>query len=107
MIFTYNKEYVGDVLMVIVADRQDAKLAVERMGNVARVYRLDSAETVAWNIFQVSSLIDITERGQVLLTDKEIAILNQELSQAGFEQKLVNDLEPKFVVGEIVEMVAR
>ena len=38
MIFTYNKEYVGDVLMVIVADRQDAKLAVERMGNVARVY---------------------------------------------------------------------
>lgn len=106
MIFTYNKEYVGDVLMVIVADRQDAKLAVERMGNVARVYRLDSAETVAWNIFQVSSLIDITERGQVLLTDKEIAILNQELSQAGFEQKLVNDLEPKFVVGEIVEMVA-
>ena len=106
MIFTYNKEYVGDILMVIVADRQDAKLAVERMGNVARVYRLDSAETVAWNIFQVSSLIDITERGQVLLTDKEIAILNQELSQAGFEQKLVNDLEPKFVVGEIVEMVA-
>ena len=106
MIFTYNKEYVGDVLMVIVADRQDAKLAVERMGNVARVYRLDSAETVAWNIFQVSSLIDITERGQVLLTDKEIAILNQELSQAGFEQKLVNDLEPKFVVGEIVDMVA-
>ena len=70
MIFTYNKEYVGDVLMVIIADRQDAKLAVERMGNVARVYRLDSAETVAWNIFQVSSLIDITERGQVLLTDK-------------------------------------
>ena len=100
MIFTYNKEYVGDVLMVIVADCQDAKFAV------ARVYRLDSAETVAWNIFQVSSLIDITERGQVLLTDKEIAILNQELSQAGFEQKLVNDLEPKFVVGEIVEMVA-
>ena len=106
MIFTYNKEYVGDVLMVIVADRQDAKLAVERMGNVARVYRLDSAETVAWNIFQVSSLIDITERGQVLLTDKEIAILNQELSQAGFEPELVNDLSPKFVVGEIVEMVA-
>ena len=60
MIFTYNKEYVGDVLMVIVADRQDAKLAVERMGNVARVYRLDSAETVDWNNFKISSLIDIT-----------------------------------------------
>ena len=106
MIFTYNKEHVGDVLMVIVADGQGVKLAAERKGNVARVYRLDNGETVAWNIFQISNLVNITERGQVFLTDKEISILNQELSQAGFEPELVNDLEPKFVVGEIVEMVA-
>ena len=106
MIFTYNKEHVGDVLMVIVADGQGVKLAAERKGNVARIYRLDNGETVAWNIFQVSSLFNITERGQVFLTDEEISILNQELSQAGFEPELVNDLSPKFVVGEIVEMVA-
>ena len=30
MIFTYNKEFVGDVLMVIVANNEDAKLSVER-----------------------------------------------------------------------------
>lgn len=106
MIFTYNKEHVGDVLMVIVADGQGVKLAAERKGNVARIYRLDNGETVAWNIFQVSNLFNISERGQVFLTDEEISILNQELSQAGFEPELVNDLEPKFVVGEIVEMVA-
>ena len=106
MIFTYNKEHVGDVLMVIVADGQGVKLAAERKGNVARIYRLDNGETVAWNIFQVSNLFNITERGQVFLTDEEISILNQELSQAVFEPELVNDLSPKFVVGEIVEMVA-
>ena len=106
MIFTYNKEHVGDVLMVIVADGQGVKLAAERKGNVARIYRLDNGETVAWNIFQVSNLFNITERGQVFLTDEEISILNQELSQAGFEPELVNNLSPKFVVGEIVEMVA-
>ena len=106
MIFTYNKEHVGDVLMVIVADGQGVKLAAERKGNVARIYRLDNGETVAWNIFQVSNLFNITERGQVFLTDEEISILNQELSQAGFEPELVNDLTPKFVVGEIVEMEA-
>ena len=106
MVFTYNKEHVGDVLMVIVADGQGVKLAAERKGNVARIYRLDNGETVAWNIFQVSNLFNITERGQVFLTDEEISILNQELSQAGFEPELVNDLSPKFVVGEIVEMVA-
>lgn len=92
--------------MVIVADGQGVKLAAERKGNVARIYRLDNGETVAWNIFQVSNLFNITERGQVFLTDEEISILNQELSQAGFEPELVNDLSPKFVVGEIVEMVA-
>lgn len=106
MIFTYNKEHVGDVLMVIVADGQGVKLAAERKGNVARIYRLDNGETVAWNIFQVSNLFNITERGQVFLTDEEISILNQELSQAGFEPELVNDLSQKFVVGEIVKMVA-
>lgn len=106
MIFTYNKEHVGDVLMVIVADSQDAKLSAERKGDVARVYRQDTGETVAWNIFQVSNLFNISERGQVFLTDEEISILNQELNQAGFEPELVNDLEPKFVVGEIVKMVA-
>ena len=30
MIFTYNKEHVGDVLMIIVKNSGDAKLDVER-----------------------------------------------------------------------------
>ncbi|MGT2951452.1 tRNA-binding protein [Streptococcus cuniculi] len=106
MIFTYNKEHVGDVLMVIVSDSKDKKLDVERKGNVARVFQLDNQETVAWNIFQVSSLIDIAGRGQVFLRDEEVAVLNQELQKEGFAESLVNDYEPKFVVGEIVELVA-
>ncbi|MEW4354624.1 YtpR family tRNA-binding protein [Streptococcus pneumoniae] len=106
MIFTYNKEGVGDVLMVIVTDSGDAKLEVERKGKVARVSRVDNQETVAWNIFEVSSLIEIEGRGQVFLSDEDVAMLNQELQKEGFKEQLVNDCEPKFVVGEIVEMVA-
>lgn len=106
MIFTYNKEHVGDVLMIVVENSGDAKLAVERKGKVARVYRQDNGKTVAWNIFEVSSLFEIAARGQVFLTDEEVARLNQELSAEGFTEEIVNDKEPKFVVGEIVEMVA-
>lgn len=106
MIFTYNKEHVGDVLMVIVSDSKDKKLDVERKGNVARVFQLDNQETVAWNIFRVSSLMDIAGRGQVFLRDEEVAVLNQELQKEGFAERLVNDNAPKFVVGEIVELVA-
>lgn len=102
MIFTYNKEHVGDVLMIIVKNSGDAKLDVERKGKVARVFLKDNGETVAWNIFEVSSLFEIAERGQVFLTDEQVARLNQELHA----EEIVNDKEPKFVVGEIVEMVA-
>ena len=106
MIFTYNKEHVGDVLMVIVKNSGDAKLDVERKGKVARVFLKDNGETVAWNIFEVSSLFEIAERGQVFLTDEQVSRLNQELQAEGFKEEIVNDKEPKFVVGEIVEMVA-
>ena len=106
MIFTYNKEFVGDVLMVIVANNEDAKLSVERKGDIARIFREDTAETVAWNIFQVSDIVDIQQSGQIFLTDEEVALLNQELAKEGFSETLINDLQPKFVVGEIVEMIA-
>ena len=106
MIFTYNKEHVGDVLMVIVKNSGDAKLDVERKGNVARVFLKGTGETVAWNIFEVSSLFELEDRGQVFLTDDQVARLNQELQVQGFTEEIINDKEPKFVVGEIVEMVA-
>ena len=105
MIATYNTN-VGDVLMLITANDKGEKVNFERKGKVARVFIEETGATVAWNIFGVSNLFNITDRGQVFLTDEEISILNQELSQAGFEPELVNDLTPKFVVGEIVEMEA-
>ena len=80
MIFTYNKEYVGDVLMVIVKNSGDAKLEVERKGNVARVFLKETGETVAWNIFEVSSLFELEDRGQVFLTEDQVTRLNQRIT---------------------------
>ena len=106
MIFTYNKEHVGDVLMVIVKDSKGAKLDYERKGNVSRVFLEKNGETVAWNIFEVSSLIAIDGVGQVTLSDEDVAKLNAELTKEGFSEQLENDPSPKFVVGQIKEMVA-
>ena len=106
MIVTYNKEQVGDVLMLTLKNSGEAKLAVERKGKVARVYREDNQETVAWNIFDASSFFAIEGKGQVFLIDEQVTRLNQELEREGFAERLVNDREPKFVVGEILEMVA-
>ncbi|NSP60564.1 DUF4479 domain-containing protein, partial [Enterococcus faecalis] len=46
MIFAYNKEHVGDVLLVIVADDQGAENQVKRVGDVARVSLVEAPETV-------------------------------------------------------------
>ena len=51
--------------MVIVKNSGDAKLDAERKGNIARVFLKETGETVAWNIFEVSSMFEIAERGQV------------------------------------------
>lgn len=104
MILTYNKEHVGDVLMAIVQDDKGRKVAFERRGLVARVFLEETNETVAWNIFEASSLIAIEGNGQVFLSEDAIQCLNDELAKEGFEETLVYDVSPKFVVGEIVSL---
>jgi len=106
MIFAYNKEQVGDVLLVILEDTKDIKRSVERKGKVARVTADETGKTLAWNIFEASSLIDIEGNGQVFLSDQDVAILNEELAKEGFEERLENTQGPVFVVGQIDEMVA-
>ena len=106
MIFTYNKEHVGDVLMVILQDKKDTKRSVERKGKVARIFADETGQTLAWNIFEASSLVEITGNGQVFLTDEQVATLNAELAKEGFTDKLENTAYPVFVVGQIEEMQA-
>ncbi|HEP1459631.1 TPA: YtpR family tRNA-binding protein [Streptococcus pyogenes] len=106
MIFAYNKEQVGDVLMVILQDTKDIKRQVERKGKVARVFAEESGKTLAWNIFEASSLITIEGNGQIFLTDEDLARLNAELAKEGFSERLEPTVEPVFVVGQIVETVA-
>lgn len=106
MIFAYNKEQVGDVLMVILQDTKDIKRQVERKGKVARVFAEESSKTLAWNIFEASSLITIEGNGQIFLTEEDLARLNAELAKEGFSERLEPIVGPVFVVGQIVEMVA-
>ncbi|HEL0522036.1 TPA: DUF4479 and tRNA-binding domain-containing protein [Streptococcus equi subsp. zooepidemicus] len=105
MIFAYNKEQVGDVLMVILEDKKDIKRQVERKGRVARVFAEETGQTLAWNIFEASALIAVEGNGQVFLSEEELAILNAELAQEGFTERLEASPAPVFVVGQIIEMI--
>lgn len=100
VIFAYNKQNVGDTLMVIVKNDENEENSMERKGDVARIQTLDGT-TVAWNFFNASNYLTIQGNGQVELLEKDIETLNEQLKLAGFEERLVADLSPKFVVGYV------
>ncbi|MGM0219347.1 YtpR family tRNA-binding protein [Enterococcus sp. AZ126] len=100
MIFAYNKEHVGDVLMVIAADDKGLENRVERKGNVARVTVAEDGQVVAWNIFDASTILgEIAGTGQVDLTEEQLAKVNEALTKSGFSETLVKVSAPKIVVG--------
>ncbi|MBO0468142.1 DUF4479 domain-containing protein [Enterococcus plantarum] len=100
MIFAYNKEHVGDVLMVIAADDKGQENAVERKGNVARVCVAEGNQVVAWNIFEASTIVgNIEGNGQVELTEEQLKKVNEELANVGFSETLVKENNPKMVIG--------
>ncbi|MGX7243769.1 YtpR family tRNA-binding protein [Enterococcus quebecensis] len=100
MIFAYNKEHVGDVLMIIVADDKGQENQVKRNGNVAQVSVAEDGQVVAWNIFDASTVLgEIEGSGQVDLTKEQLTKINQEMTKAGFSETLVEDNEPKIVIG--------
>ena len=76
MIFAYNKEQVGDVLMVILQDTKPIARQVERKGKVARVYAEKDGHTLAWNIFEASSLMKLSGDGQVFPSPKKTSKKN-------------------------------
>ena len=106
MLFTYNPQGVGDVLMVLVADDQGQAVEVMKKGDIARVSRVDNQEVVAWNFFQVSERLQLKGSGQMDLSEADLAVLNAWLEAEGFEERVANFASPRFVVGEIVEMEA-
>ncbi len=105
MIFAYNKEYVGDTLLIVLADDRGMKQQVQRQGNVAKLTTEDG-RTIGWNLFAISEKMTIEGNGQVTLTDAQLATINELIQEAGFSETVVKDAEPKFVVGYVQECEA-
>ncbi len=99
----YNKEGIGDTLIVIFKDIELEKRTFDRKGDVAKVYDKETNEVGGFNIFQASTYMDIKENGLVTLTEELVAKLNDILQKNGFTDVLEADFSPKFVVGYVEE----
>ncbi|MDJ1477576.1 DUF4479 domain-containing protein [Bacillus sp. LS15-K4] len=99
----YNLEGIGDTLIVALQDITLENRTFDRKGDVARVYDRESNETAGFNIFNVSSYLEVKETGNLTLTKEFVEKINGILAKNGFEETVEADLSPKFVVGYVAE----
>lgn len=95
----YNQEGIGDTLIITLKDIEER--AFTRKGDVARIYDEKTNVTAGFNIFHASKYVEISAKGQVELDKEIIAKVNEVLAEKGFDEKLVADFTPKFVVGYV------
>ncbi|GEP19150.1 YtpR family tRNA-binding protein [Pediococcus argentinicus] len=101
MIASYNKAAMGDNLIVILKP-DVASQDISKNGSVVRIFNTENNETIGFNFINASEFVtDLDGVGEIKLTDKQIKILNQKIVEAGFDDQLEIDNEPKFVVGYV------
>lgn len=97
----YNKEHVGDVLLVQLATEAIVKTEVERAGDIAILREAQTGEIKAFNLFNASSYIQTDAIGLVEVTPELVAQLAVAIEKNGANINLDVDFSPKFVVGYV------
>lgn len=102
----YNREGIGDVLMILLKEGERHHQSVERRGDVAIVKSADG-EVNGYNLFQASQHVDVTGwNGPVELTVELVEQLQSILNDNGIEEDFSwVDVTPKFVVGYVESAV--
>lgn len=94
----------GDVLAIMLKDSKAVDQEVERKGDIARIFNKTSGETVGYNLFNASQVIELNDLGPIQLPEEAVLKLNIVISQASFEPTLEVDSDAKFVVGYVKEL---
>lgn len=97
----YNPTATGDVLLLTRDSDSTSAKSFERNGDVAVVRPAHQAEIVSVNLFNASQYLDLTETGQVSLTDDQVETINALIAKANYEVEVTIDATPKFVVGYV------
>jgi len=95
----YNKEHVGDVLLVQLATEAIVKTEVERAGDIAILKEAQTGEIKAFNLFNASSYVQTDAKGLVEVTPELVGQLEAAIAKNGTTISLDVDFTPKFVVG--------
>ncbi|UZW67239.1 DUF4479 domain-containing protein [Priestia flexa] len=99
----YNKEGIGDTLIVSLRDIELSNRTFETKKNVTRIFDEKSNITAGYNIFEASTVLSFSGHGPIKLTEELVAEVNRVIQESGFSESIEVDLSPKFVVGYVQE----
>ena len=97
----YNKQHVGDVLLVQIAMEDIVQTQMERIGDLAILKEEATGEVKAFNLFNASKYIALDVAGNVEVTPELVEKLAAAIKANGAELPLNVDFSPKFVVGYV------
>ena len=100
----YNKEGIGDTLLIYIKDIELKNRTFEKKGDVATILDIETKEVAGYNLFRASKYVKVERfQGKVELTEELVGRINDALISNGVHDSLSPDLSPKFVVGHVVE----
>lgn len=97
----YNKQGVGDVLMLTKGNFDKNHIDTESNSNVTLIKNGLTEELVSVNIFNISESFAIEGNGNIELTEEQLTQVNILIKEAGFDLTIEMDNSPKFVVGHV------
>ncbi|MFD1030358.1 YtpR family tRNA-binding protein [Metaplanococcus flavidus] len=99
----YNKQGIGDVLLVQLQTETPEKIQTEISGDITLIK--DGKEAIAgFNLFNASQYISFPETGTIDVSEQLVTELQNALEKNSVEFLLEVDLSPKFVVGYVETM---
>ncbi|WP_413363156.1 YtpR family tRNA-binding protein [Lysinibacillus sp. 3P01SB] len=103
MNLAYNREHVGDVLLVQLSNEAIEKTVVEKEGDFALLKEEATGEVKGFNLFNASKYVKLDVQGNVEVTPELVEQLTAALNENNVELTLNVDFSPKFVIGQVEE----
>lgn len=96
----YNKQGIGDVLLVQLQTEKPEKIHTEMNGDVTLI-KNGNDEITGFNLFNASQYISFPESGTIDVSEQLVTELQNALEKNSIDYVLEVDLSPKFVVGYV------
>lgn len=97
----YNREHVGDVLLVQLTTENIVKTKIEKKGDVVLLMEEATGEVKGFNLFNASKYVELNEVGNVEVNPELVEKLEAAIAANEAGISLDVDFSPKFVVGYV------